>query len=81
MISYLNGLCIELNPNTKELHMASRKAFSKRLELFVVDNNCYLDDRAGDAALWKWEGKCLVNKNGLAMDLEASRNKAGTRVL
>jgi len=66
IVSYLNGLCIELNPNTKELHMASRKAFN---------------DRAGDAALWKWEGKCLVNKNGLAMDLEASRNKAGTRVL
>ena len=31
--------------------------------------------------LWKWEGKSLINKTGLAMDLEGGNNQTGTRVL
>ena len=36
----------------------------------------------GDRALWRWEGKSLINKKtGLAMDLEGNRKEAGARVL
>ena len=36
----------------------------------------------GDRALWRWEGKCLVNKTGLAMEPEGnSQQIQGTRVL
>ena len=35
----------------------------------------------GDNALWKWEGKSLVNKAGQAMDLEGGSSQPGSRVL
>ena len=35
----------------------------------------------GDRALWKWEGRSLVNKTGLAMDLEGDSQHPGARVL
>ena len=35
----------------------------------------------GDRALWKWEGKSLINKTGLAMDLEGGSKQIGARVL
>ena len=35
----------------------------------------------GNRVLWKWEGKSLINKTGLAMDLEGGNNQTGTRVL
>ena len=34
-----------------------------------------------DRVLWKWEGKSLINKTGLAMDLEGRSKKPGARVL
>jgi len=40
-----------------------------------------MNKRAGDLALWKWEGKSLINKNGQAMDLEGGKNHPGTRIL
>lgn len=41
-----------------------------------------MNKRSGnDRVLWKWKGKSLINKAGLAMDLEGNKNKRGTRVL
>jgi len=49
-------------------------------ELTMMDNRS-----GGDRVLWKWEGKSLINKTGLAMDLEGSQEarskKRGARVL
>jgi len=61
IVSHLNGLCLGLDPVTKELTMMNKRS----------DN---------DRVLWRWKGKSLINKAGLAMDLEGNINKAGTRV-
>ena len=37
--------------------------------------------RSGDRALWRWEGRSLINKTGLAMDLEGGSQQPGARVL
>ena len=62
MFSHLNGLCLGLDPYTKELTMMHKRS-------------------GNDRVLWEWKGKCLINKTGLAMDLEGGIKQEGARVL